>query len=240
MELSPPFPGLDVREVRNPTELLKARRLHAACYVAADYVGRNQLSAEGTIDDPWVPFSDYLVAVDIDNDEIVGTARLVRPSIQGFPIARHGPLFEDVQEAFARLDPNLCIEISALATARKGLQNALISSALYRRLGQLALDQGRAYVFAVMDARLARFLRNSLLSPFEPIGPSRPERSQTTTPMAVYLPRALRHYLEQEPELLETYAAGRSFSEINQVEIDLRAKAPYDIRAMAESSRSSN
>lgn len=227
--LPPPFPGLEVRTVHNDLELLSARRLHAACYVAADYVSLDRVSVEGVIDDPWVPYSDYLIAIDTDTDEIVGTARMVRPSVRGFPIAQHGTMFPEAQRIFAKVDPNLCTEISALATGRRGLQNAVISAALYRKFGEIAIGERRAYLFAILDRRLLRFMRRTLVLPFEPIGPSKPERSHQTTPMAAYLPRALSHYLQEEPDILEMFAGGRPFSEIGKLAIDLREKAPEDI-----------
>lgn len=229
MEQPPPFPGLMVRNVHDELELLCARRLHAACYVEADYVDKVDLSADGTIDDPWVPYSDYLVAVDTEVNQIVGTARLVRGSIQGFPIARHGPLFPEAERIFSRVDPNLCVEASALATARKGLQNALISSALYQRIGEIAVSTRKAYLFGILDRRLLRFMRRSLVFPFEPIGPSMPERSHMTSPMAVYLPRAYQHWIAEQPEIMKMFADGKSFSEIDDLVIDLREKAPDDI-----------
>ena len=229
MEPSPPFPGLIVRDVRNERELLCARRLHASCYLAADYIGKSDHSPEGTIDDRWVPFSDYLIAVDTETNQIVGTARLVRASIRGFPIAHHGPLFPDTERIFSSVDPTLCLEASALATARKGIQNALISSALYQRIGEIAVSSRKAYLFGILDKRLLRFMRKSLVFPFEPIGPSMPERSHSTTPMAVYLPRAYQHWIAEQPEIMEMFADGKTFKDMSDLVIDLREKAPNDI-----------
>lgn len=235
MGQSPPFPGLVVRDVRNERELLSARRLHASCYLDADYIGTKDLSTDGTIDDRWVPYSHYLVAVDTQANQIVGTARLVTASIQGFPIAHHGPLFPDAERIFSKVDPNLCIEASALATARKGIQNAVISAALYRRIGEISVSSRMAYLFGILDKRLLRFMRKSLVFPFEPIGPSMPERSHSTTPMAVYLPRAYQHWIAEQPEIMEMFADGKSFNHMKDLVIDLREKAPDDIPVLGSS-----
>ena len=226
MEPPPQFPGLAVRPVETASELTQARRLHARCYVEADYVGEEDLSADGLIEDAWVPFSDYYVAIDLDNAEIVGTARIIRPSIKGFPVSDHSVLYPQVMTDFATLDPNLCMEISALATSRRGLQNATISTALYAKLAERAVLDKRAYVFAVMDSRLLRTMRRALGINFEQIGLSMPERSYWTTPTAVYLPETIDHFRREQPELLQLFAGGMSFADLADLEIDLRERAP--------------
>jgi hypothetical protein len=200
--------------------------MHASCYLEADYIGIDDLSAEGLIEDEFVPYSDYYVAVDEKAQEIVGTARIIRPSIRGFPIASHGRLHDSAMNIFATMDPNLCIEVSALATPRKGLQNTVVSTALYAKIGQRAIQERRAYLFAIMDDRLLRIMRRALIMPFDAIGDSQPERAMSTTPMAAYIPRALRNYLTEYPGFLELFADGIPFSEINELELDLRDKAP--------------
>jgi hypothetical protein len=227
MNQPPRFPGLIVRPIETPSELLRARRLHARCYVEADYVGIDDLSVDGLIEDPWVPYSDYYIAIDVATDEIVGTARIIRPSIKGFPAAEHSVLYPQVMDAFATLDPNLCMEISALATtSRKGLQNAAISTALYAKLAERAVQDRRAFVFAVMDSRLLRTMRRALGINFEQIGLGMPERSYWTTPTAVYLPETINQFRRKQPELLQLLAGGMSFADLADLEIDLRERAP--------------
>jgi len=226
MGQSPQFPGLDVRPAKDAAELLTARRLHARCYLEADYVGPEDLSADGLIEDAWVPYSDYYVAIDVRREETVGTARIIRPSIKGFPVAEHSVLYPQVMDDFATLDPNLGMEISALATSRSGLQNAAISTALYAKLAERAVMERRAYVFAIMDSRLLRTMRRTLGIRFEQIGLSMPERSYWTTPTAAYLPETIRHFREERPELLQLYAGGMPFEDLAELEIDLRNRAP--------------
>ena len=67
MTLVPTIPGLIVREAATTSELLAARRLHAQCYVESGYVEAADL-VHGLIEDPWVPFSTYVVAIDADED----------------------------------------------------------------------------------------------------------------------------------------------------------------------------
>ena len=118
MALIPTIPGLECRAVRSPAELLAVRRLHAQCYVDAGYVTPAELDQYGLIDDAWVPYSDYFAAVDTEEDTVVGTCRIIRPSVRGFPAFEHATS-EDALNVFSKVDPNQCIEVSALATSRE-------------------------------------------------------------------------------------------------------------------------
>ena len=129
MALIPTIPGLAVRAPSSPAEVLGARRLHARCYVDEGYVRADSL-VNGLIEDPWVPFSEYVVAIDTEEDEIVGTARIIKPSVRGFPAFEFFPMLQSAEPIFQSLDPNRCSEISALATPRHGLQNMAISAAM--------------------------------------------------------------------------------------------------------------
>ena len=51
MALIPNIPGVLVRPVENPVEMLAVRRLHADCYLATGYVTSEDLDSEGLIDD---------------------------------------------------------------------------------------------------------------------------------------------------------------------------------------------
>lgn len=200
--------------------------MHASCYLKADYVGIDDLSAQGLIEDDFIAYSDYYIAIDTQEDEIVGTARIIRPSIRGFPIASHGKLYDEAMEIFATIDPNLCMEVSALATPRKGMQNTMVSTALYAKIGQRAIQEKRAYLFAIMDDRLVRILCQTFVMPFDAIGEPQRERSMSTTPMAAYIPRSLSRYRTNHQDVMELFADGIPFSEINELEVNLRERAP--------------
>lgn len=226
MTLIHKVPGLEVRPVRDATELLAARQLHAACYLEAEYVDEGELDSAGLIDDPWVPYSDYFVACSEADDQIVGTARIIRPSVRGFPAVDRFKLLPEVYGTFEHLDPNLCMEISALATCRRGMQNTAIATALYARLARESVSTRKAYVFAVMDARLLRIMRRWFLLPFEPIGEPVDYMGEITTPVAVYMPRVLEIYKEQQAsDVFDMFTGGLTFSELDDLVIDLRSHA---------------
>jgi len=223
MALVPMVPGLVVRPVENPVDRLAARRLHAQCYLDNGYVEPSDLTASGLLDDDWVPFSEYFVAIDEESDEVVGTCRLIRPSVRGFPCFQHFDPSPDAMEIFQDIDPNRCAEISALATRRNGMQNLAISGALYGAVWRRAIEDERAYLFAIVDDRLKRLAKTFLEIPIEPIAEPLQFMGARTTPMAVYVPRAVS---EIQPENMAFFSGDIPFSELNEMALDLRREVP--------------
>ena len=225
MALVPTIPGLVVREPQSAAELLAARRLHAECYVDAGYVDESSL-VDGLIEDAWVPFSTYAIAIDTEADEIVGTARVIRPSVRGFPAFEFFTPTAEALEIFADLDPSRCSEISALATPRSGLQNMAISAAIYGFVWREAVENKRAYMLAIMDDRLFRILRRWFHFPFEAIGESRYWMGARTTPAAMYIPRTIHELSTDHPDALQFFSGDISFSELDEVALDVRTQVP--------------
>lgn len=226
MALIPTVPGLAVRPVDNSEEMMAARRLHAQCYLDAGYISDADLSSDRIIHDDWVAFSDYFVAVDTDADEIVGTCRIIRPSVRGFPCFQHFALREDAQSIFRTMDPNRCSEISALATPRNGLQNMAISAALYGMVWRESIRNSRAYMLAIVDDRLLRIMRRWFEFPFEAIGEPTFYMGARTTPVAMYIPRTVEHLRSVNPDALAYFSGEISFSELENVSLDIRQQVP--------------
>ncbi|MEM7141114.1 MAG: hypothetical protein AAF548_08775 [Actinomycetota bacterium] len=223
----PSVPGLVVRPVDNARDLNRVRRLHAECYLATGYVTDDDLSEDGYIDDDWIPYSDYYAAYDeLEDNEIVGTCRIIRPSVRGFPA------FEDTSpdlaalDTFAGLDPNRCIEISALATPRLGMQNMAISAVLYGAVWQRAILEDRAYMLAVMDNRLLRIMRRWFEFPFEAIGPELDYMGSMCTPVSMYVPRTIEVLAATNPDTLTFFSGDIPLARLDQVAIDLRGSVP--------------
>lgn len=225
MALIPTIPGLDVRAPVGASEVLGARRMHAQCYLDEGYVSTDDLVG-GLIEDPWVPFSSYVVAVDTESGEIVGTARIIRPSVRGFPAFEFFPMLDSAAPFFRDLDPNRCSEISALATPRSGLQNMAISAAIYGYVWREAVENQRAYMLAILDDRLLRILRRWFQFPFEVIGEAREYMGARTMPTAMYIPRTVEVLTEQNPDALRFFSGDISFAELDQVSIDIRRAVP--------------
>lgn len=226
MSLVPLIPGLEVFPVRSHDEYRAARRLHAKCYVDAGYVEENELSAEGVIDDAWVPVSDYYVAVDTENDSVVGTCRIINASVSGFPAFTGCEVLPETWETFADLDPTRCAEISALATTRDGIQNMAISAALYGTVFRECVLKDCAYMLAVMDNRLMRIMRRWFHFPFEPLGRTISYMGSPSTPVAMYLPRAIESYVDEYPEELRFFSGKIPFADLEDFAIDLRSVVP--------------
>ncbi len=62
--------------------------------------------------------------------------------------------------------------------------------------------------------------------PFDVIDDSQPERSMSTTPMAVYISKAICRYLTENLGFLELVADGIPFSKIKILHLDLTESAP--------------
>jgi N-acyl amino acid synthase FeeM len=227
MALVPNVPGLVVRPVENSTDMHAVRRLHAECYVATGYVNTSDLDTDGYIQDPWIPFSDYYAAVDsAAADQIVGTCRIIRPSVRGFPAFQECATLPDALDVFATLDPGRCVEISALATPRIGMQNMAISAALYGLVWQEAITQGRAYMLAVMDDRLLRIMRRWFEFPFETIGEPCQYMGSPSTPVSMYLPRTIEILTASNPDALRFFSGDIPFDELNDYALDVRTEVP--------------
>lgn len=226
MALIPTVPGLEVRPVSGNSEYLAARRLHADCYVEAGYVDAAELNALGLIEDDWVPYSDYFVAVDTFEESIVGTCRIIRPSVRGFPCFQHFALRAGADEVFTHLDPMTCSEVSALATPRLGMQNMAISAALYGAVWRESIRTDRAYMLAVMDDRLLRIMRRWFQFPFEAIGEPQFYMGARTTPVSMYVPRTISHLQDVNPDALAYFSGDISFQELDEVAIEMRTRVP--------------
>lgn len=223
MALVPTVPGLSIRSVENPAELLAARRLHSQCFVEEGFIQESELGSDGLIHDDWVPFSDYFIATDEEAHEIVGTCRLIRPSVRGFPALQHFDPRPEAMEIFRSLDPNHCAEISALATLRNGMQHMAISGALYGAVWRRAIETRRAYLLAIVDDRMLMFTRRFLEIPIIEIGEPREFMGAKTTPTAIYVPRAAE---SMAPDNLRFFSGEIPFSELEQVVVDLRNEVP--------------
>ncbi|MEQ8839979.1 MAG: hypothetical protein RIB98_03285 [Acidimicrobiales bacterium] len=220
-------PGLDVRPVTNEREMDAVRRLHAECYVDAGYITDADLDYRGYFEDGWVPFSDYFAAHDTTaNDEIVGTCRIIRPSVRGFPAFHETETSDEALETFAHLDPTRCVEVSALATPRVGAQNMAISAALYGLVWQESVRTNRAYMLAVMDNRLLRIMRRWFEFPFEPLGETTDYLGSPSTPVSMYLPRTIELLTTSNPEALRFFSGEIPFDRLNDFAIDLRSTVP--------------
>ena len=234
MVMIPTIEGLETRAVANDVEFARARRLHAQCFIDAGFVSTSDLDEFGFIDDQWVPYSDYFISVDTDNDEVVGTCRIIRPSVRGLPVFQYFESDALAGEIFHVIDPNYCVEISSLATPREGLQNMAISAELYGIVWRESVQGGRAYMMAIMDSRLLRIMRRWFHFPFEPIGPSRHYMGDETTPVAMYVPRTIEHLQAVNPDSLRFFSGDIPFSALNDVAIDLRSVTEEHVASVVD------
>ena len=212
--------GMVVRQTADNDELQAARQLHAKTYLDAGYV--DDLGEDGLIDDPWVPYSDYFVAV-TPSGEVVGTCRLIRPSPRGLQTFQHAPLYPQHERFFAQLPPDACVEVSSLATRRIGRQNGEIAAALYALTWREAVLRQHAYIISLVDPRLLRMMAAVSL-PVELIGPTRYSFGGDVTPTAIYVPEASDVYRHS---LRGSHAQGPALDLLDARVIDLRESMPH-------------
>lgn len=213
---------VEVRSVAGMSELAAARRFQAQRYLEAQYVTTQDISADGVVDDPWVPFSDYFTAHDVDG-EMLGTCRMIRPSPLGLQTFAKATLYPETVQKFSAVPAWACVEISALATSRK---RARTSTALYVNVWREAVLRRHVYMFAFMDSRVVKVLRGMFASPFEQIGPTLQFMGSETVPVVMHIPTSILVYTERRPDLynlLEDALDGRG--RIDQYVIDLRDEA---------------
>ena len=208
--------GLEVRPTVDEVELRAARHLHAKTYLEAGYV--DHIAEDGLIDDPWIPYSDFFVAV-TGEGEVVGTVRLIRPSPRGLQTFQHATLFPDQQAFFAELRPDACVEVSSLATTRQGTENSDVAAALYGVVWREAVLRRHAFVIALMDERLLRVMKRTLGLPFEAIGPAEYAFGADVTPTAIYVPDACDVYSKW---FRAQHGRDNPFETLEQGVIDLR------------------
>ena len=201
-------------------ELRAARHLHAKTYLEAGYV--DHIAEDGLIDDPWIPYSDFFVAV-TGEGEVVGTVRLIRPSPRGLQTFQHATLFPDQQAFFAELRPDACVEVSSLATTRQGAENREVAAALYALVWRQSVLRGHAFMIALMDPRLLRVMQRTLSLPFEAIGPAKHSFGGNVAPAAMYVPDACDVYRHTfKPQ----HGDGAPLNTLEDRVIDLRYEIP--------------
>jgi len=103
------------------------------------------------------------------------------------------------------------------------MQNLAISGALYGAVWRRAIEQDRAYLFAIVDDRLKRLAKTFLEIPVEPIAEPHFFMGARTTPMAVYMPRAVA---EIQPDNMAFFSGDISFNKLNEMALDLRREVP--------------
>ncbi|MGI9606608.1 MAG: N-acyl amino acid synthase FeeM domain-containing protein [Acidimicrobiales bacterium] len=222
---SPEVSEIVVRLVNSDDELLDARRLHASCYIGAGYYDAGRLRLDGTVEDPWVPYSDYMIALD-DDGGLLGTVRVIKPSPRGLQTFHYADLDDESQALFSTLDANTCVEISALATTRRGMQNRSVAAALYGAVWRYCVVNRHAYMIALTDRTMLRILRRFFGFPFEVIGPEVDEFGGPQVPLAMYVPSATELYRKYDPDFLLRHGIGLTFEDLDDYVIDLRSRVP--------------
>ena len=161
--------GVLVREAR-PEELLRARRFHAARYLAEGYV--DTVSADGTIDDSYVAHSTYYIAEHEITGEMVGICRIIDSDTHSFPMLDNMVLDPEWRHRLLETPSRQIGEVSALVTARGELAHYAISAALCREAFRRSLTETpRRYLLCIVDRLFLRVLNGVFHAGLTEAGP---------------------------------------------------------------------
>jgi hypothetical protein len=216
-------PIVDIRDATDADEVLRARRLHGARYLAEGYV--DHLSETGTIDDPYVAHSEYIVATDPASGDLVGTCRLITSDVHALPLLEHMAIDDEWSHVLRTTPSALLAEVSALATPRGNLGHFVISAALCREVIQRSLrETRRKYLLCIVDGRLLRVLNRVFKLGLVAIGPTQ-QYMGTTIPAVLELDGFVEHMQSRRDDTAEFFLEGLTLDELDAVVIDLREHA---------------
>jgi N-acyl-L-homoserine lactone synthetase len=154
------------------SELLETYRLRYEAYCVERTFLRADDHPHGLETDEFDRFATHFATLD-DYGQVVGTIRLVSPSMFGFPLFRHCTLFPDQEALYAR--SNSVVELSRLTVAAQqrprgfGAKGALFS--LYQAVYFYTKRQGITHWLMAAEQSLQRILV-AYGFPFRTAGPT--------------------------------------------------------------------
>ncbi len=155
------------KKAETAEEILAAQRLHHDGYLEVGYIDKP--TSIGIIEDGYHKFSDYIVAIHINDNhkgEVVGVIRAVKYSSLGFPVLNEFRLYKKWEKFLKKLDLNQVIEVGALFT-KPGYH---VARGLYREIWQYSKMNGYKYWLAAIDERLFKVFTKRLYFYFDKIG----------------------------------------------------------------------
>lgn len=167
-------------------DILLARRLHAAVFVARGFLSAEDLAPDGTVGarkDPWPAQSTYFGV--LRGDAVVATARQISAGQTALPALSLNGLNSVEIGQLRRLPGDAVVEISALARSRAALSTDVV--AVYVRMWQESMQrQHQAWVMAA-DAPLFRYLRTVLAGrAIRAIGPEQVYLGSRVVPAVIW------------------------------------------------------
>ena len=199
------------KKAETEKEIFLARKLHHDGYLRVGYI--SEPTPTGTIDDGYHEFSDYLIAIhlnDFNNSnsekgfnsgEIVGVIRAVKYSQLGFSVINEFKLYPEVKKLLEVVDMNYVIEVGALF-AKPGY---FVAKGLYRAIWQYSKIRGDRYWLAAIDKRLFNiFIKRSHFY-FDQIGPEKFYLGSVSVPAILDCRRQKILMYQNAPELAAFY-----------------------------------
>jgi hypothetical protein len=165
------YAGVSARRITDADEILAARRLHAATYLAKRYVEPHDI-VDGLIGshiDPWATYSTYFLARDAEGAPVGVGRHIQAPRVGDLPALALDRLDASMTADIRRQGSHLVVEISALAVAAGAPAGTSIS--LYSAMWEHGIACGHtAWVMSVHPA-VARLLTGTFGPVLTPFGP---------------------------------------------------------------------
>lgn len=157
---------------------LQAQLLHATVYRQRGYIRENELAPDGRIShevDPYHRHSLYFIVLRRDehgHEKVVATARQINALSEkghaSFPTIEHLDLYPKALTALHKLDPEGCVEISALAKQRGA--STIAPLMLYRLMWQYSIKKGHHTWVLACDTNVYKRLKLLFGETFDQIG----------------------------------------------------------------------
>ena len=180
-------------------ELLAAKKLHAAEYLARGFIEAKDIS-EGVIhkrSDPYQSHAIYFVVKNKQN--VVGVARQIVYKGSGgmnesFPILDKANIYPRYRAKIEGQQPQCIVEISALVKKRG--ESSIVPIVLYRSLWQYSRKHGHEFWVMACDIRLYHRLRLLFGPAILQIGKITPYFGGDIVPAALHIPSS-EYYLRE-------------------------------------------
>lgn len=201
-------------------ELALAQKLHHDAYLRRGYIDKPH--PNNMIIDEYSPHADYIIAIFIkngdDNDdeavgEVVGTMRMIKNSLVGFPALNEFSVYPEYIEKLSGIGFDHIVELSALSV-KEGYN---VAKGLYRYAVIRSDHREDTHWLAVLDEKLFIIYRGRFHFYFEPIGEGRFYMGAITRPYIMDRARQKKLMRRFAPELAEFLYADKVDQDISQI-----------------------
>lgn len=194
------------KQAETEEEIHLARKLHHDGYLEVGYIERS--TATGTIEDGYHKFSDYLIAIYINDNQngsvkgkVVGVIRAVRYSSLDFPVMNEFKFYKKWEKFLREVNLNQVIEVGALFTK----PGYYVARGLYRQVWQFSKLNNYKYWLAAIDERLFKVFTKRFCFYFDQIGKKKFYLGSVSVPALLECQKQKKLMYQHAPEFAAFY-----------------------------------